>query len=336
MVAAVLQAGGLDPTVVVGGRLKHLNSGARMGQGDYLVAEADESDGSFLKLSPALSVITNIDNDHLDYYKTFDKIEDAFVTFANHVPFYGCTIVCLDDPNVKKQLSRMGRRVVTYGTDPAAQYRAQNIKVDTNGTSFEVVEGQKTLGRVHLVVPGKHNVLNALAAVIVGQELGIVFEQIAQGLGGFEGVGRRMEMKGEINGITVIDDYGHHPTEVRATISALRERYVQRRLVVVFQPHRFTRTQSLFKEFSESFKEADRVYMMDIYPAGEKPISGVTSELIIKPLKKNHPDARALPPSVTPEQFREQLASGDVVLTLGAGDVWKFGEQILKVPASRS
>src|SRR4051812_32214430 len=172
MVAAVLQAGGLDPTVIVGGRLKHLNSGARMGQGDYLVAEADESDGSFLKLSPALSVITNIDNDHLDYYKTFENICAAFVQYANHIPFYGCTIVCLDDPQIRAQIPRMTRRVITYGTDPKAMVRAKSISVDTNGTSFEVVEGEKSLGRLHLVVPGQHNVLNALAAVIVGLELG--------------------------------------------------------------------------------------------------------------------------------------------------------------------
>ena len=333
MVAAVLQAGGLDPTVIVGGRLKYLNSGARMGQGDYLVAEADESDGSFLKLSPALAIITNIDNDHLDYYKTFENIAAAFVTFANRIPFYGCTIVCLDDPHVRTQLPKIVRRVMTYGTAPDARIRAERISVDTGGSTFDVVEGKETLGKIRIGVPGKHNVLNALASVIVGLELGIPFSQIAQGLAGFEGVGRRMEMKGETGGITVIDDYGHHPTEIRATLAALRERYPQRRLVVVFQPHRFTRTQSLFKEFSESFKDADRVRLMDIYPAGEKPIKGVTSELILKPLKKNHKDAEAPPASVTPEQFREQLTSGDVVLTLGAGDVWKWGEHLLQTPA---
>jgi UDP-N-acetylmuramate--alanine ligase len=336
MVAAVLQAGGLDPTVIVGGRLKHLNSGARMGQGEYLVAEADESDGSFLKLSPALSVITNIDNDHLDYYKTFENICNAFVQYANHIPFYGCTIVCLDDPQVRAQLPRMTRRVITYGTDAKAMVRAKGISVDTNGTSFEVMEADKSLGRVHLVVPGQHNVLNALAAVIIGLELGIPFADIAQGLGGFEGVGRRMEIKGESNGFTVIDDYGHHPTEVRATLAALKERYAKRRLVVIFQPHRYTRTEALAKDFAESFKNSDQVYLMDIYPAGEKPIKGVTSDLILKPLQKIHSSAHALPPSTTPDQFREQLKPGDVVLTLGAGDVWKFGEQILKVPASRS
>jgi UDP-N-acetylmuramate--alanine ligase len=334
MVGAVLQAGGLDPTVVVGGRLKHLNSGARLGQGEYLVAEADESDGSFLKLSPALAVITNIDNDHLDYYHTFDKIGEAFVTYANRVPFYGCVIVCLDDPNVKERLPSMTRRIVTYGTVPGAKLRAKNITVDTGGTSFEALEEETALGKVRLVVPGRHNVLNALAAIGVGLELGIPFSQIAQGLAGFEGVGRRLEIKGESQGITLIDDYGHHPTEVRATIAALRERYPKRRLVVVFQPHRFSRTQALSKEFAESFGSADQVHLMEIYPAGEKPIKGVTSELILKPLSKKHPSAQALPASVTPEQFRSRLAAGDVVLTLGAGDVWKWGERLLQVPAS--
>lgn len=306
-----------------------------MGQGDYLVAEADESDGSFLKLSPALSVITNIDNDHLDYYKRFDRIAEAFVAYANHVPFYGCVIACVDDAHVKAQLPKMTRRVVTYGTDPKAKLRAERIMVDTTGSAFEVIETGVSLGRIHLAVPGKHNILNSLAAVAVGRELGIPFDQIANGLQGFEGVGRRMELKGESGGITVIDDYGHHPTEIRATLSGLKERYPQRRLVVVFQPHRYTRTQALYKEFSESFDHADRVYLMDIYAAGEKPIKGVSTDLILKPLKKNHPASEHLPASVTPEKFREQLRAGDVVLTLGAGDVWKWGEQLLQIPASR-
>jgi UDP-N-acetylmuramate--alanine ligase len=242
----------------------------------------------------------------------------------------------VDDPHVRTQLSRMTRRLVTYGTLTEARYRAQNILVDTGGSTFEVLEEGKLLGKIRLVVPGKHNVLNALAAVIVGQELGIPFDQIAQGLLSFEGVGRRMEMKGESQGITVIDDYGHHPTEIRATLAALRERYPNRRLVVVFQPHRFSRTESLYKEFSESFKDSDVVHLMEIYSAGEKPIKGVTSALILKPLQKHHPSAHALPASATAEQFRAQLKSGDVVLTLGAGDVWKWGEQLLQTPASHS
>lgn len=336
MVASVLQAGGLDPTVIVGGRLKHLDSGARMGQGEFLVAEADESDGSFLKLSPTLALITNIDNDHLDYYGTFERIGDAFVEYANHVPFYGCAVVCLDDPEVRRRLPRMTRRVVTYGADPAAQVRAREARPEGNGFSFEVARGEQVVGRIVLQVPGRHNVLNALAAVVVGQELGISFPQIADGLAAFEGVGRRLEFKGEAQGIAVIDDYGHHPTEIRATLAALRERYPDRRLVALFQPHRFTRTQALCQEFGRCFGDADRVYLLDIYPAGEKPIAGVTSELILGALQKNHPAATLLSSETPVERLREELRPGDVVLTLGAGDVWKWGEQLLQIPASAS
>ncbi|MFA5976256.1 MAG: UDP-N-acetylmuramate--L-alanine ligase [Elusimicrobiota bacterium] len=330
MVAAVLQAGGLDPTVVVGGRLKHIDSGARMGQGDYLVAEADESDGSFLKLSPALAIITNIDNDHLDYYGTFEKICDAFVQYASRVPFYGCVIVCLDDPHVRAQIPRMTRRIITYGFDPSAHYRADQLRVDVSGSTFQVIGPAGLLGEIHLQVPGRHNVQNALAAVVSGLELGISFPQIADGLAGFEGVGRRMELKGEKNGFTVIDDYGHHPTEIRATLSALRERYPTRRLVVLFQPHRYTRTQALCSDFANCFRNADRVNVLDIYPAGEAPIEGVSSRLILDEMRKTHPSASLLPNPVDLQKLRIELQSGDVVVTLGAGDVWKYGEQLLE------
>lgn len=329
MVASVLEAGGLDPTVIVGGRLKHINSGAHLGRGDYLVAEADESDGSFLKLSPALAIITNIDNDHLDYYGTFERIAEAFVWYAGRVPFYGCVIACVDDAAVRQQIPHMTRRVVTYGLDPTAHCRGEALQPNGEGTSFDVTVKDERQGRIELKVPGKHNVLNALAAVVVGQELGIPFSQIAKGLQAFEGVGRRLELKGEHQGITVIDDYGHHPTEIRATLAALRERYPKRRLVAVFQPHRYTRTQALAKDFADSFKEADRVFVLDIYPAGEKPIPGVTSALIVDRLKPQHPSASALSSQEIVECLRKDLRPGDVVLTLGAGDVWKLGEQLL-------
>ncbi len=329
MIAFVLQAGGLDPTVVVGGRLKHLESGARLGKGDYLVAEADESDGSFLKLSPALAVITNIDNDHLDYYGTFDKIADAFVAYANHVPFYGCVIACLDDPHVRVHLPRISRRVVTYGIEVGAHLQAVNIQVSDTQTTFEVLETGKNIGTIQLQVPGRHNVLNALAAVVVGLELGISFAKIAEGLAAYDGVGRRLELKGERDGITIIDDYGHHPTEIRATISALRERYPKRRIAVLFQPHRYTRTQSLWNDFAHAFDKADHVWVMDIYPAGEEAIPGVTSDLITKAMQKLHPHAGAAPKPFSPEALLTELKSGDVLLTLGAGDVWKCGEQLL-------
>ena len=331
MIASVLDAGGLDPTVVVGGRLKHLNSGAHLGKGEYLVAEADESDGSFLKLSPALSVITNIDNDHLDYYGTFDKICNAFVEFANRVPFYGCVAVCLDDEAVKANLPRMLRRVVTYGIREQAQWQATNIRQDEHGsTVFDVLFEGKPQGTFRLRVPGRHNVLNSLAATVIGFELGIPLSQISRGLEQFEGVGRRLEVKGDAGGIVFIDDYGHHPTEVRATLSALKDRFSERRLVVLFQPHRYTRTQSLAKEFSEAFDAADRVFVLDVYAAGEKSIPGVSSASILQPLQKRHSSASALSP-VDFDELRRELRPGDVVLTLGAGDVWKLGEQLLQL-----
>jgi len=335
MVAEVLQAGGLDPTVIVGGRLKRLDSGAKLGKGDFLVAEADESDGSFLKLSPALAIITNIDNDHLDYWGSFDRICDGFVQYAGRVPFYGCVIACLDDLHVRNQLPRLTRRVVTYGIETAAQVRASNVQMNAEGTSFDVAVEGKRLGTLRMQVPGRHNVLNALAATVAGLELGISFAQIAEGLAAFEGVGRRMELKGEKDGVRIIDDYGHHPTEIRATLSALRDRYPDNRLVVLFQPHRFTRTQSLWNEFSQSFDHADQVYILDIYPAGEAPIPGVSSDLILEPLKKNHKAAFALPAPVDPAKLSQELRAGDIVLTLGAGDVWKVGEQLLETNVPR-
>jgi len=329
MIAFVLQTGGLDPTVVVGGRLKHLDSGARLGKGDYLVAEADESDGSFLKLSPALAVITNIDNDHLDYYGTFDKIADAFVQYAGRVPFYGCVIACLDDPHVKVHLPRISRRVVTYGLEQGARLQGVKIHSTDSSTTFEVHELGKSLGTITLQVPGRHNVLNALAAVAVGLELEIPFSKIAEGLASYDGVGRRLELKGDRDGCTVIDDYGHHPTEIRATLAALKDRYPKRRLVALFQPHRYTRTQSLWNEFAHAFDKADVVYIMDIYAASEDAIPGVTSDLIVSAMKKIHPHAQAAPKPFSPETIAKELKKGDIFLTLGAGDVWKVGEQIL-------
>jgi len=329
MVAAVLQAGGLDPSVIVGGRLKHLESGARLGKGDYLVAEADESDGSFLKLSPALAVITNIDNDHLDYYGSIEKIADAFVQYAGRVPFYGAVIACFDDPLLRANIPRMTRRIVTYGFDEQAQIRADAWTNEGQLSRFDVCGPKGKLGKIQLHVPGKHNVLNALAAVAIGLELDLPFSAIADGLASFEGVGRRLEIKGEAHGVLVIDDYGHHPTEVRATLAALRSRYPQRRIVALFQPHRFSRTQALWNEFAQSFGDADHVLLMDIYPAGEEPIEGVTSGLILAPLQTRQASASAAPQPMTGAALKAVLKPGDVLLTLGAGDVWKYGEQLI-------
>jgi UDP-N-acetylmuramate--alanine ligase len=327
LASLVLEKGGLDPTIVIGGRLKNLSSGAKLGKGEFLVAEADESDGSFLKLHPAITVVTNIDNDHLDYYGNIDNIKDAFVQHVNSVPFYGCSILCADDANVREILPRVKRRYVTYGLKENTDFTAANIKKIDVGFTFDVRYRNKNLGGITLRSPGVHNILNTLAAVAVGFELGIDFKKIASAIKEFAGVGRRMELKGEKNGIRVMDDYGHHPTEIKATLSAIKNNWPERRLVVLFQPHRFTRTAHLYKEFGSSFGDADRVYLFEIYPAGEKPMTGVTSQLIYNSMKEN---------GVAAEHYSDldilasALKKGDIVLTLGAGNVWKTGEELLK------
>lgn len=334
MTALVLQKGGLDPTVIIGGRLKNYGTGAKLGRGDFLVAEADESDGSFLKLSPAISVVTNIDDDHLDYYGTMQCLIQSFVRYINNVPFYGCAILCKDDPVVRSLLKHVTRRHYTYGIASPADFTAEKLTVDSSGSVFYAVRNinsngktrKKYLGSINLKIPGRHNVLNALASICCGIELGIPFEKIKKALAEFEGVGRRLEIKGTFSGITVIDDYGHHPTEISNTLQAVREGYPERRVVVVFQPHRYTRTKALYKKFGTSFGDADVVRVCDIYPAGEKPIPGVTSKLILTELKKHKDDVKLFNRNELPGA----LKPGDVLLTLGAGNVWKIGEDILK------
>lgn len=327
MTSIVLEQGGLDPTMVIGGRFKNIKSGAKLGKGDFLVAEADESDGSFLKLSPTLAVVTNIDNDHLDYYGTIDNIKRAFVEHVNRVPFYGMAILCSDDANVAEILPKIRRPYTTYGFNGKADYTAGDVVKKDSATSFEVYKKGAALGRVSLKVPGSHNVLNALAAIAVGVELGIPFEKISRALNEFAGVGRRIEIKGEKNGVLVIDDYGHHPTEVRATISAVKGNWPSRRLVVLFQPHRYSRTAHLYGEFGKAFGAADKIKILDIYAAGEEPIPGVTSGLILDAIKA---DGGSAEPFCGVEMLAKELRPGDIVLTLGAGDVWKQGEELLK------
>jgi len=327
MASLVLEKGGLDPTMVIGGRLKNIKSGAKLGKGDYLVAEADESDGSFLKLSPTIAVVTNIDNDHLDYYGTLDNIRRAFVEHINSVPFYGTAILCADDANVAGILPQIRRPYTTYGLNPGADYSAKNIVKKDSVTAFDVYRKGGMLGGVSLKVIGDHNVLNALAAAAVGVELGIPFGKISQALGDFAGVGRRMEIKGDKNGVLVIDDYGHHPTEIKATISAVKGNWPERRLIVLFQPHRYTRTAHIYKEFGKAFGSADVVKILDIYAAGEQQVPGVTSRLILDDIIANGKDAQ---PYTGVEALAGELKAGDIVLTLGAGDVWKQGEELLK------
>lgn len=326
LTALILDEGGLDPTIVIGGKLKNLKTSARLGRGEFIVAEADESDGSFLKLSPVITVVTNIDNDHLDYYGDMDNLKAAFIRHINSIPFYGAAIICADNKLVKEIIPKITRKYVTYGLTGEPDIKAKNIKALKDCTGFDVMYKGKKAGNVCIKIPGKHNILNSLASIGVGLWLGIPFNLIAKAINSFDGVGRRLEIKGEKNGITVIDDYGHHPTEVAATLNAIKHFWPKRKLWVLFQPHRYTRTKQLFKEFGKSFCAADNVKVLDIYPAGEKPIEGVTSDLILESLKKNKCRAEKFGDIKT---FSGEVKPGDIVLTLGAGDVWKKGEELL-------
>jgi len=333
MIGAVLTKGGLDPTVVVGGRVRAFGSHVILGHGPFMVAEADESDGSFLDLVPTITVITNIDVEHLDHYKGgLEEIKSSFVRFANKVPFYGVAILCLDDPNVSSVVHRIDRRTLTYAIKRRAKVTASDITHKGMATEFTVHTNGDTLGRVVLPMPGLHNVYNALAAVCVGLEVDVGFEAIAGALREFEGVSRRFEIVGEAAGVTVLDDYGHHPTEIEAVLRAARSVWPGRRLVVVFQPHRYTRTHALCDTFGSCFDAADLVLLADVYPAGERKIPGVSSRLILEAARDHghraiyySGDLRA-----TAESLLRQARRGDVVVTLGAGDVWKVGADFLK------
>jgi UDP-N-acetylmuramate--alanine ligase len=328
----VLDRGGLDPTVVVGGRLGVLGSGARLGRGDFMVVEADESDRSFLKLSPTVAVVTNIDREHLDTYSGLEDLQEAFLGFVNKVPFYGTAVLCLDDKPVQDILSRVERRFVTYGLSPQAQVAAREVRLGPAGSTYTVVTGQSELGQIQLAVPGAHNVLNSLAAVAVGLDLGIAFDSIRAGLESFSGVDRRFQMRGEAGGVTVIDDYGHHPTEIRATLETLRLYAPGRRTVVLFQPHRYSRTQGLWDEFGEAFHLADLLLICDIYPAGEEAIPGVSAGSLARAIgERGHRQvmyAGDLKSAI--DRLAGEVKDGDVVLTLGAGSVWTAGDELLK------
>ncbi len=331
LTSLVLAEGGLDPTVVVGGRLKQLGTNAKLGAGDLLVAEADESDGTFLMLTPAISVVTNIDREHLDFYDGLESIEEAFLRFMNRVPFFGVTVANLDDRSVRNILPRVTRRTITFGIESTADIRARSIEHTGRAASFTVSAFGREEGRIRLRVPGRHNVLNSLAAVAVGIELEIPFSRIAAGLESFRGIQRRLEIKGEFRGRIFIDDYGHHPTEVKATLASLREAYPNRRLVVLFQPHRYSRTKFLLDEFGDAFADAHRLFLLDIYPAGEEPIPGIDSGLVQrKILDAGGPEARWFTSrDEAAGEIAAELLPGDLFLTLGAGDVWRLGEEIL-------
>jgi UDP-N-acetylmuramate--alanine ligase len=336
MVAAVLARGGLDPTVVVGGRLRALGTHARLGHGQFLVAEADESDGSFLRLSPAVTVITNIDREHLDHYGGLEEVRQAFVYFANRVPFYGVAVLCVDDPEVRRLLPRVTKRALRYGTGEDAEVRAEDIRLLPHGSRFRVVAHGRPLGEIELKLPGRHNVLNALAAVAVGLELEIGFTHVAEALDGFHGVARRFETRGECGGVRVVDDYAHHPTEIVATLEAARG--LGGRRWVLFQPHRFSRTQALAREFGGAWGDADGVWVLDVYPAGEAPMPGVSGRTVVESAaSQGAAHVRFAPdPAAAVRDILEVARPGDVVLTLGAGDVWKLGDEVVKGLSGRA
>jgi UDP-N-acetylmuramate--alanine ligase len=342
MVAAVLAGGGLDPTVVVGGRVDAMGSNARLGRSQYLVAEADESDRSFLKLPPVLSVVTNLDREHMESYAGMEDVENCFVEFMNKVPFYGAVTVCADDARLVGILGRVHRRVYTYGESAEADFRvrvlapapAHDDKTVMNGAPacarFEVSVKGLVLGPFELHVPGRHNILNATAAVSVGVQLGIAPEQIAAGLKSFRGVDRRFQVKGVVRGVTVVDDYGHHPTEIKATLQAARESG-QGRVLVLFQPHRYTRTRDLMEEFAGAFGDADAVQVLDIYAASEQPIEGVTGETLAAAIQRVGGRVMYAPSMAEGvERLAADARAGDMVLTLGAGSVWQAAGMLVE------
>jgi UDP-N-acetylmuramate--alanine ligase len=327
LVSMALKEAGAGPTMIIGGQLKNIGSNAKLGIGEYLVAEADESDGSFLFLAPLVAVVTNIDNDHMDHYKTMDALKDAFVSHLLRLPFYGAAVLCFDDPVLASIRARVTRHVVTFGFGAGADWRARNVRLGKDGSSCDVMhKGRKAL-TLHLAVAGRHNVSNALAALAAGHFLGFDLKRLARGLADFKGVGRRMDRLGAAGGVEFVDDYGHHPTEVRATLSAVAGLWKAKRVVVIFQPHRFSRTKLLAKEFGPAFKGADLVYVTDVYAAGEKPLAGVTSRLIVDSIRRAGVKAVPFPGAL---DAARDLRPGDVVLTLGAGDVWKIGEDLLR------
>jgi UDP-N-acetylmuramate--alanine ligase len=331
MVSWMLASAGLDPTIVIGGKVDALGGNAKLGQGEYLVAEADESDGSFLKLSPVVEVVTNIDLEHLDYYRDLDHIKSTFLQFIDKIPFYGAAIVCLDDVNIADILPLIKKRTITYGLTPQSDIYADDIAWQDGRIAFTVKDATGKRGRISIAPPGIHNVYNALAAVCVGLELELSFEKIQDGLQGFAGVQRRMQQKGEVGGITIVDDYGHHPTEIRATLEAIKQAWPKKRLVVLFQPHRYSRTKALFKEFQTCFHKADYLIMSDIYAASEEPIPDVTGESLLEATKlhgQRHTHYIGELEKMA-EELLPMLQKGDLVLTLGAGNIVRVGEELL-------
>ncbi|WP_249066585.1 UDP-N-acetylmuramate--L-alanine ligase [Halalkalibaculum roseum] len=333
MVGHVIQDGSFDPTIMVGGKVHSFSeTNAVVGKGDIIIVEADEFDRTFLRLSPSLAVITNIEAEHLDIYDNLEDVKNAFVEFANKVPFYGAVVLCLDDPNVRSIIPEIERRTITYGLTPQAKVRARNIEVNNFYSTFTVLNDGEEIGEIKLEAPGEHNVRNALAAVAVGLELDIDFKYIKSGLERFQGVFRRFQLKADIDDIIVIDDYAHHPTEVQATLKAARNGWKERRIVAVFQPHLYSRTKDLYQDFGSSFFDAEVCVITDVYPSREEPIEGVDGKLIADSAREyGHRQVYYVEDKQDlPNKLKEIAQAGDVIITMGAGDIYRYGEKFVE------
>lgn len=329
MIASVLSHCGADPTIVVGGKLRTIDSNAHLGTGRFMVVEADESDGSFEKLSPVVTVLTNIDKEHLDYYGDMETLELAFSNFLHKIPFYGLAVTCADCPRTAEISGKFNKKILTYGISAPADLMAENIRFSKLRTSFEVTYGGYLLGEADLRTLGAHNALNSLAAIAVGMEFGFSFEKIKEGLAAFEGTERRLQLKSEKKGVKIIDDYGHHPSELEVTVEALKAAFSQEP-ILLFQPHRFSRTKLLYNDFIRVLGKIKRLYVLDIYPAGEKPVKGITSEKLVEDIKKaGNANAHYVDdPDAFVDRMADELKKGDILLTSGAGNVWKYGDRI--------
>ncbi|MEX2115353.1 MAG: UDP-N-acetylmuramate--L-alanine ligase [Bacteroidota bacterium] len=331
MISLVLMEGNLDPTVIVGGKLSGLGgTNARLGHGEFIVVEADEFDRSFLSITPTIAVLTTLETDHLDCYRDLEDIKGAFVQFASRVPFYGFVVLSLDEPALLDIMPQLKKKLITYGLNPQADVQAVDIRHKNNTSTYTLRRNSQELGQITLAVPGTHNVQNSLAAIAVALELGVPFEKIKNGIEKFSGVYRRWELKGEVDGVSVYDDYAHHPTECRATLSGVKAGW-RRRVVCVFQPHLYSRTRDFYEEFGKSFLLSDVLVVTDVYPAREDPIQGVSGELIVNAARRfGHKDAHYVPDKrAIPGTLKALMKRGDIIITMGAGDVWKFGEEFL-------
>lgn len=333
IIAQILNTAGLDPTVIIGGLLKGLDTNALHGSGEFIVAEADESDGSFLKYAPAIAAVTNIDLEHLDFYDGIEDIKNKFVQFINSTPFYGLAILCLDNDHIQNILPQVKVRHTTYGMTAQSDLQAKKLTIKNNKSHFTVIHHGNKLGSIALNIPGQHNVLNSLAGIAVGLELDIPFKTIKKALEEMKGVKRRLEIKGKKNDVIVIDDYGHHPTEIRATLSAVRESYKDNRIIVLFQPHRYTRTKELFNEFTRSFYQSDVLILVPIYAASEEPIEGVDSQTLGAGIKEHgHRDVSYAPDFTQAlSMVTHKIQKDDIILTLGAGNIYTLGEELLEL-----